>query len=266
MGHPLGVPALALMMAGQIKQREVNEMNAKFFECYAEGHTPHYATEDEATASIDALRSSDDEFTNVEFSDIYQEVEIADLPDHIVWGETSDETQEAINEARAEAVIGKLEQSDAGYVKAPTCPVCGMPAQRNEDDAEWCWACGHYIDHYNPWMDGLTEVDRLTAARLSTHIVVTHDQMSADTEWFFAGCGTLDEVMTTSEIAARYSLAEATVRQAIYRESLSARQSGSTWLVLRSIAEKRWGGKARSIALLLVSLGLTAIIWTTIFV
>lgn len=53
----------------------------------------------------------------------------------------------------------------------------------------------------------------------------------------------LREVMTAAEVQKEFGLAEATVRQAIYRGTLPARKSGETWLVLRKDAEARWGKK-----------------------
>lgn len=54
----------------------------------------------------------------------------------------------------------------------------------------------------------------------------------------------LEQVMTPAEIEEEYSLADGTVRQAINRESLSARKADDrTWLVHRNDAEKRWGNR-----------------------
>jgi len=71
----------------------------------------------------------------------------------------------------------------------------------------------------------------------------------------------IDDVMTAGEIVKCYGLDESTVRQAI-RRGLPARKSGGTWLVLRSVAEARWGSRAKSAATMLVTaIWLTAAIW-----
>jgi len=73
----------------------------------------------------------------------------------------------------------------------------------------------------------------------------------------YASMPDYDAVMTAGEIVKLYGLDESTVRQAIYR-GLPARRSGGTWLVLRSVAEARWGNRAKSVATMLV-----AAIWLT---
>jgi hypothetical protein len=73
------------------------------------------------------------------------------------------------------------------------------------------------------------------------------------------------DTMTTSEAEAEFGMAEGTVRKAAQRDDIPARKSGGTWLIRRADAEARWGGKARSLALLLVSVGLTAALWVTAF-
>lgn len=54
----------------------------------------------------------------------------------------------------------------------------------------------------------------------------------------------LEQVMTTQEIAEEYGIADATVRQTINRDAIRARKSGSTWLILRSDAERFWNRSA----------------------
>lgn len=51
----------------------------------------------------------------------------------------------------------------------------------------------------------------------------------------------LEDVMTTAEIAEEFGIADCTVRAAIKRNVIPARQSGSTWLVRREDAVARWG-------------------------
>lgn len=50
-------------------------------------------------------------------------------------------------------------------------------------------------------------------------------------------------VMTAGEARATFGLAEATVRQAINRNTIPARLSGGTWIILRKDAVARWGKK-----------------------
>lgn len=76
----------------------------------------------------------------------------------------------------------------------------------------------------------------------------------------------LREVMTVREVADEYGVEVSTIRRTCINGWILARKSGATWLMRRSDVIARWGGKARSIALLLVSLGLTAAIWMTWFV
>ena len=47
--------------------------------------------------------------------------------------------------------------------------------------------------------------------------------------------------MTTTEVAQRYNISDATVRQAIGKGAVKARKSGSTWLIRASDAYLRWG-------------------------
>lgn len=54
----------------------------------------------------------------------------------------------------------------------------------------------------------------------------------------------LESVMTASEVADTYDIANATVRQTIARGAIRARKSGSTWLILRSDAERFWNRNA----------------------
>jgi len=51
----------------------------------------------------------------------------------------------------------------------------------------------------------------------------------------------LDNVLTVSETAAKYGVSVAAVRAACKRGAVSCRKSGSTWLIDRHSAEKRWG-------------------------
>jgi excisionase family DNA binding protein len=48
-------------------------------------------------------------------------------------------------------------------------------------------------------------------------------------------------VMTPQEVSEQYGISVEAVYQAIRRKRLPARQSGKTWLVLRSGAERLWG-------------------------
>lgn len=50
----------------------------------------------------------------------------------------------------------------------------------------------------------------------------------------------LETVMTAAEACEVFGLSESTVRQAINRETIPARKSGETWLILRKHAEARW--------------------------
>jgi hypothetical protein len=72
----------------------------------------------------------------------------------------------------------------------------------------------------------------------------------------------LEQVMTASEIEGEFSVSRQAVIQAISNGWIAARQSGATWLIRRVDAVKRWGGKARSIALLLTSLGISSLLWS----
>ena len=53
------------------------------------------------------------------------------------------------------------------------------------------------------------------------------------------------DIMTTAEVAKEFGIADATVRQAIGHGFIEARQSGSTWLLRRADATKRWGNRPR---------------------
>lgn len=72
-------------------------------------------------------------------------------------------------------------------------------------------------------------------------------------------------VMTVEEVADTYPVAASTVRGSIHKGYIAARKSGKNWLIRRADAEARWGGKVRSLALLVVSMGLTAALWTGFF-
>lgn len=53
----------------------------------------------------------------------------------------------------------------------------------------------------------------------------------------------LNKVMTSVEVAEAFGITDAAVRMAIQRGTIHARQSGSTWLILREDAEKKWRKK-----------------------
>jgi hypothetical protein len=72
-------------------------------------------------------------------------------------------------------------------------------------------------------------------------------------------------VMTIAEITEQFDIEASTVRRTCINGWVRARKSGDTWLLLRDDVIARWGGKARSIALLLTSLGLTWAIWQGLF-
>jgi len=66
------------------------------YECDAEGHTPHYATEAEAEASILALLD-DPEFAGVDIMDIYAEIDPAEaVIDSMAWNNSSPAAQQYI--------------------------------------------------------------------------------------------------------------------------------------------------------------------------
>lgn len=48
------------------------------------------------------------------------------------------------------------------------------------------------------------------------------------------------EIMTAVEIAAEFDTSERNVRMAAERHAVKTRQSGKTWLILRSEAERMW--------------------------
>ncbi len=56
----------------------------------------------------------------------------------------------------------------------------------------------------------------------------------------------LNEVMTAKEIAEDYDIKEDTVRDACQHDWITARKSGTTWLILRKDAETRWGKRKES--------------------
>lgn len=53
----------------------------------------------------------------------------------------------------------------------------------------------------------------------------------------------LESVMTAAEAAEEFGLTESSVRKAIERDTIPARKSAGTWLILRSDAEKRWSDR-----------------------
>ena len=55
----------------------------------------------------------------------------------------------------------------------------------------------------------------------------------------------LTAVITITEAARLYDIKHDTVLKAIKAGKLPARQSVKTWLILRSDAEARWGGKVK---------------------
>lgn len=55
----------------------------------------------------------------------------------------------------------------------------------------------------------------------------------------------LEEIMTSAEVCEEFGLNESTVRKAIERDTLQARKSGGTWLILRADAEARWGNRSK---------------------
>lgn len=80
-------------------------MISKFYECYAEGHSPHFASEDEAREAIEAL-NADHEY---DLMDVYREVDMdefnpiefqtADMYAHseeTFWHDTSAQTRAAM--------------------------------------------------------------------------------------------------------------------------------------------------------------------------
>lgn len=56
----------------------------------------------------------------------------------------------------------------------------------------------------------------------------------------------VNKIMTTTEVAETYDIADATVRKAILNGWLKARKSGGTWLISKVDAEARWGGKKQA--------------------
>lgn len=95
----------------------------------------------------------------------------------------------------------------------------------------------------NGWMMGplATENAALKSAvalAQSYNWIVWHDGQQLDVPRPALGLG---DVMTTSEAAAEFRVDDSTVRQAVRRGSIPARQSGSTWLVRREDAQARWG-------------------------
>ena len=53
----------------------------------------------------------------------------------------------------------------------------------------------------------------------------------------------LKEIVTPSEVASEFGIKEDTVRDACQNGWIVARKSGSTWLMRRADAEKRWNKK-----------------------
>lgn len=93
--------------------------------------------------------------------------------------------------------------------------------------------------------------------------IIAHLQAEIDRHWdtWLAESLELFELMTAAEAGETYGLAEATVRQAVNRGQIAARKSAGTWLIRRADAEARWGGKIRSLALLLASVTASALLW-----
>lgn len=134
----------------------------------------------------------------------------------------------------------------------PDCPICGMNPEFHPADGELSYSCGHFVDVYNAWADGVRDEDRWEMARFSTHVIVTNHQLGGTAEWFFdRKSEQLNAVMTSTEIAQRYGIDDSGVRHMILRGSLRGRKAGNAWLVLRSDAEERWGD--RPAALYMVS-------------
>lgn len=169
-----------------------------------------------------------------------------------VW----DEEREQYIEAATQAIIARIRvlQEDAledlettteqGITRpdsyAPPCPICGMESTR-DSDGEVQYLCGHFVNVFNGWYheDSLMW-DYVVVA---THQVITSHEVSGSNNWYFAATPGLDDVMTASEVEARYGLAKDTVRQAIARQTLPTRKSAGVHLIRRADAEKRWGKK-----------------------
>lgn len=118
----------------------------------------------------------------------------------------------------------------------PPCPICGMTPRENTEEPTY--DCGHFVDVYNDWY----HEDSLLwdYVKVSTHRVITSHDTAGQNEWFFAATPELDNILTASEAASLYGLAEDSVRQAIFRKTIKARKSAGTWLILRKDADKRW--------------------------
>lgn len=69
-------------------------MNTKFYECYAEGQSHFYATQQEADASIASLRELGGDYADVEFSEIFREADLDEIAmGNVAWDDTSESTK-----------------------------------------------------------------------------------------------------------------------------------------------------------------------------
>jgi excisionase family DNA binding protein len=115
------------------------------------------------------------------------------------------------------------------------------------------------VYRYGETVESLVEEYDLTPAEIHSALAFYHDnqelidsfirQADANYEQAIAEGRASDRdplpdgEMTTAEVAERYGIAAATVRQTILRGALRARKSGGTWLIRPEDADAQWGDR-----------------------
>lgn len=127
----------------------------------------------------------------------------------------------------------KANRAEANYRKIPDMIRAGCDLEQIQSVV---WGSTHFLTNEQPSAKPV-EIDRILEKWRIPQTQNVDERAIPEIEVIIA----LAEVMTAAEVQKEFGLAEATVRQAINRGTLTARKSGETWLVLRKDAEARWG-------------------------
>jgi hypothetical protein len=136
----------------------------------------------------------------------------------------------------AELVTYTITIEEDRITVAPT--IEGAPISAMRDGEIWTVVDGHESELYETVTQAAIAVRRM----IDYYASEEHNNIDIAERWI--ADYPLNQVMTAAEVTVEFGLAEATVRQAINRDTLYARKSGETWLVLRKDAEARWGKKS----------------------